>query len=70
MVLTEEQQLLIIQLLNTWYQNKYGIEWKQHFHKNMIPSPINEWIQTFNIKKKDISELRRALVLLYRIIIS
>ena len=63
MVLTKEQTEFFTNRLIAWYQSRYGEEWRQHFHKNMRPSPVNEWVATYGVSKKDLSDLRFNLVM-------
>ena len=65
MTLTNEQIIFFTNLLIQWYQNKYGDNWKSNFHKNMSPSPIKEWAQLYNVKIKDIQDLRFNLSFKY-----
>ena len=67
MTFTQEQTEFFTNLLNQWYQNKFGDQWKQNFHKNMTHSQIKEWSQIYNVSVKDIQNLRFNLNFKYSI---
>lgn len=67
MTLTQQQRDQITLLLETWYQNKYGNEWRANFHKNMRPSPVQEWAQLHGVSVKDIQQLKFELIFKYEI---
>lgn len=65
MALDEQQTIFFTNLLNQWYQNKYGDSWKENFCKNMKPSPIKQWSEQYNVSVKDIQNLRMLLTFKY-----
>lgn len=67
MTLTLKQQDQITLLFQTWYQSKYGNEWRANFHKNMRPTPVRAWAQLHGVSVKDIQQLKIKLVIEYTI---
>lgn len=65
MTLTPQQRDQLVTLLTAWYQNKYSNAWKKNFHKNMRPTPINDWSNLIGASTKDIQDLRAMLVMQY-----
>jgi hypothetical protein len=65
MTFTNEQTVFFTNLIEQWFQNKYGYNWKSYFHKNMTPSPIKEWAQLYNVSIIDINNLRFNLTFKY-----
>ena len=65
MDLTPQQRDQITSLFTTWYQNKYGSNWKKNFHKHMRPTPIYEWARLLDVNVNSIKELKIALLMTY-----
>lgn len=46
------------------YQQQFGANYMQSLHKNLIPSPIEELAQTYNVSKTCVSKIRSDILTL------
>lgn len=57
MVLTKEQEVLLTNLIDQWYQTNHGNDWKEKglLYNNDVCLPIEEWSKQNNIDINDIN---------------
>lgn len=61
---SDELKGQIRQSLLQRYQQQFGVNYMQNLHKNLIPSPIEEIAQTYNVSKSCVAKIRSDLLML------
>jgi hypothetical protein len=54
----------IRQSLYLRYQQQFGANYRTMLHKNLIPSPIEELAQTYNVSKGCVSKIRSEILMM------
>jgi hypothetical protein len=61
---SDEVKQQIRQSLLGRYQRQFGVNYMRSLHKNLIPSPIEEIAQTYNVSKSCVAKIRSDLLLI------
>jgi hypothetical protein len=61
---SDEIKQQIRQSLLGRYQRQFGVNYMRSLHKNLIPSPIEEIAQTYNVSKSCVSKIRSEILTL------
>ena len=59
--LTEELEHQIHKMLMFKYQLQFGTEWNQSFHKNLIPSPVQEIAEQLNVSQSAVRRIHAKI---------